>query len=126
MSVLVALIEQKLAEAKNLADLLVKAVDNGDITETDQYANELSLLINRESCLELPAAAWQGFLDAVRKIKPEFISSFLLEKEDMDVILAASLPDDSISVKALAEIAQFKHFLILELPLYDNTEKGAD
>ena len=117
MSILIAVVENKQAEAKNLADLLAQAIDNGDIAETDRYTKDLLLLANQESSLELPIAAWQQFIEIVRKIKPGFISSYLLDKEDIDIIMAAKLPDNCISIKALAEIAKSKNARLLQLPI---------
>ena len=124
VKVVMALIEENQEEAENLAILLVKEDAKGEEGEPCQYIQKIRALAIAEPQLELPESRWFLFLDAVRETYPDFVSSYLLNQEDIDEILASALPDDCENILSLAKEAKSKNALLLELPIENKPDKG--
>jgi hypothetical protein len=113
---MIALVERNFENAQKLAYQLTQAINDGVMTKADEYTAGLLRLANRESCIEIDEAEWQVFLKAVRKKSCGFVSSFLLGKKEIEIILSSDLPHGFEKIISLAEQVKSKNTLLLELP----------
>ena len=67
-----------LAQVRRGVDVLVGAVDSGDMEGVDAATSELLGLTAGCRSVELSEAEWRLFLEGVRRADPEFASGYIL------------------------------------------------
>lgn len=86
-----------LAQVRAEVDLLLRAVNAGDIAGVDVATTKLQVLTSNSSSVVLSEDEWRVFMDEIRRRNPAFQSNYLLPSE----VCTSILPTVSVNEHVL-------------------------
>jgi hypothetical protein len=118
MIIRIALIRREhISEAHELANMLQKVMEAGQMRDVDQTTRKLLALTNKKHSISISEESWHKLISSVRHINADFKSDYLIEKKQIQIILSANLGALYNDVVDVMKEALELESVVLQLPL---------
>lgn len=120
MKIKLALIPSKHAgRAQDAATRLQGAMEAGEMHAVDQLAEELISLTDSRYSLSLTESDWHLLIEKIRDYDDGFRSDYIMDRQQIEKIVAAGLPELFANVSGIVEEASRTDGVVLQLPFED-------
>jgi len=111
------------SKAQDLSSKLQNAMEAGGMSAVDQLTEELISLTDSEYSLSLSEEYWHQLIEKVRNSDSDFKSDYIMDKPQLETIIAAGVAELFADVSGVVEQALKADDVVLQLPF---EEEDAD
>ena len=111
------------SKAQDLSSKLQNAMEAGGMSAVDQLTEELISLTDSEYSLSLSEEYWHQLIEKVRSSDSDFKSDYIMDKPQLETIIAAGVAELFADVSGVVEQALKADDVVLQLPF---EEEDAD
>ncbi len=123
MKIKIALIPgEHIREAHSLSITLKNAMEAGEMRKVDQITHELLSLTDKEYSLSVSEENWHKMIEGVRRFDKSFMSNYIMEKPQLERIIASGLTTSFADIAGVVEHALRDEGVVLQLPFDEEND----
>lgn len=123
MKIKIALISgEHIREAHDLSITLKNAMEAGEMRQVDQTTHELLSLTDKDCSLSVSEENWHKMIEQVRSFDVTFKSDYIMERPQLERIMAAGLTTSFVDIASVVEHALKNEGAVLQLPFDDEED----
>jgi hypothetical protein len=117
MKIKIALIQSEhIDDAQELSVKLQEAMEAGEMRAVDQATEKLLSLTDKDYSLSLSEEYWHQLIEKVRRFDGNFTSDYIMEKPQLEMIIAAGVAESFADVASVVDHALKNESVVLQLP----------
>ncbi len=109
-------------EVHDLSITLKNAMEAGEMRKVDQITHELLSLTDKKYSLSLSEENWHKMIEWVRGFDRSFMSNYIIEKPQLERIIASGLTTSFVDIAGVVEHALRDEGVVLQLPFDEEDE----
>ncbi|RCW90408.1 hypothetical protein [Marinomonas foliarum] len=112
---------EHISQAQALSIKLEDALEKGAMSTVDEVTEVLISLSDSKHSLSLPEDYWHKFIKKVRAYDDHFMSDYIMDKPQLEVIIAADVVESFTDVSGVVEHALKIDGVVLQLPFEEGS-----